>query len=134
VAYCQGMNFLAGLLLMYLPSEAHAFAALVLLMQDRKLRSLYSRSMEQLQVQLWQLSKLINPALNSHLESLGVVPMLYAASWLMTVYSADFPIPFAARILDVILANQHEKALLKVRRVVIRAVASAERSRSMLTA
>lgn len=50
VAYCQGMNFLTGLLLMYMPSEAHAFAALVVLMEDRKLRSFYHRSMSLLQV------------------------------------------------------------------------------------
>ncbi|PNH10162.1 Rab GTPase-activating protein 1-like [Tetrabaena socialis] len=113
VAYCQGMNFIAGLLLMYLPSEAHAFAALVVLMEDRKLRSFYHRSMALLQVQLWQLSRLISPALNQHLEALGVVPMLYGASWLMTAFSADFPIPFSARIMDVMLGDQCECALLK---------------------
>lgn len=50
VAYCQGMNFLTGLLLTYLPTEGQAFAALVVLMEDRKLRSFYHRSMALLQV------------------------------------------------------------------------------------
>ncbi len=49
VAYCQGMNFIAGLLLLYMPSEAHAFAALVVLMEDRGLRSFYHRSLSLLQ-------------------------------------------------------------------------------------
>lgn len=49
VAYCQGMNFIAGLLLLYMPSEGHAFAALVLLMEDRGLRSFYHRSLSLLQ-------------------------------------------------------------------------------------
>ncbi len=35
VGYCQGMNFVAGLLLMYMPGEAHAFGALVMLMEGR---------------------------------------------------------------------------------------------------
>lgn len=49
VGYCQGMNFVAGLLLMYLP-ERHAFGGLVVLMQDRGLRKYYSTDMSLLQV------------------------------------------------------------------------------------
>ncbi|KXZ43934.1 hypothetical protein GPECTOR_77g30 [Gonium pectorale] len=123
VAYCQGMNFLTGLLLMYLPTEGHAFAALVVLMEDRKLKNFYHRSMSLLQVQLWQLSRLIRPVLNRHLEALGVVPMLYGASWLMTAFSADFPISFSARVMDVLLADQCEGPLLKVAAFLMKAAA-----------
>lgn len=49
VGYCQGMNFVAGLLLMYLP-ERHAFGGLVVLMQDRGLRKYYSTDMSLIQV------------------------------------------------------------------------------------
>lgn len=48
VGYCQGMNFLAGLLLMYLP-ESEAFAALVVLMQERGMRDLYTQDMSLLE-------------------------------------------------------------------------------------
>ena len=41
VNYCQGMNFLAALLLIWMPSEAEAFGGLVVLMQERGLRELY---------------------------------------------------------------------------------------------
>lgn len=47
----QGMNFLAGVLLMYLPQEEDAYSALVLLMQHRKLRELYKEDLAMLQVQ-----------------------------------------------------------------------------------
>ena len=50
VGYCQGMNFLAGVLLMYLPSEADAYGALVVLMQQRGLRELYKTDLAWLQV------------------------------------------------------------------------------------
>ncbi|WIA38081.1 hypothetical protein OEZ86_001449 [Tetradesmus obliquus] len=96
VGYCQGMNFVAGLLLMYLP-ERHAFGGLVVLMQDRGLRRYYSTDMSLLQTHLWQLGRLIPPRLNAHLESHGVLPLLYGASWLMTCFSADFPASFSAR-------------------------------------
>jgi hypothetical protein len=49
VGYCQGLNFVAGLLLMYV-GERHAFAGLVVLMQDRGLRTYYSTDMALLQV------------------------------------------------------------------------------------
>jgi hypothetical protein len=52
VGYCQGMNFVAGLLLMYLP-ERHAFGGLVVLMQDRDLRKYYSTDMSLIQVCVW---------------------------------------------------------------------------------
>ena len=52
VGYCQGMNFLAGLLLAYMPNEACAFGGLVVLMQERKLRELYKTDLAQLQVRL----------------------------------------------------------------------------------
>lgn len=50
VNYCQGMNFLAALLLIWLPREADAFGALVLVMKDRGLRELYKTDMTMLQV------------------------------------------------------------------------------------
>ena len=50
VNYCQGMNFLAALMLTWLPREAEAFGALVLVMKDRGLRELYKSDMQMLQV------------------------------------------------------------------------------------
>lgn len=50
VGYCQGMNFLAGLLLTWMPSEATAFGGLVVLMQQRMLRDLYKSDLAKLQV------------------------------------------------------------------------------------
>ena len=52
VNYCQGMNFLAALLLIWMPSEAEAFGGLVVLMQERGLRELYKTDMASLQVVL----------------------------------------------------------------------------------
>lgn len=46
----KGMNFLAGMLLMYMPQENYAFGALVVLMYERGLRKLYDTDMSLLQV------------------------------------------------------------------------------------
>lgn len=47
------MNFLAGLLLTYMPNEACAFGGLVVLMQERNLRELYKTDLARLQVGLY---------------------------------------------------------------------------------
>lgn len=51
IGYCQGMNFVAGAVLLYLaPGESDAFAAMVVLMQERGLRGHYTHDMRMLQV------------------------------------------------------------------------------------
>lgn len=73
------MNFLAGLLLTYLPTEAEAYCALSLLMRQRGLREMYLPDMSLLQIRLWQLSKLLPPRLAAHLEAHAVLPVLYVS-------------------------------------------------------
>lgn len=72
--------------------------------------------MSLLQVRLWQLSKLLPPRLAGHLDSHAVLPVLYASSWLLTCFAADFPLHFAGRVMDVLLTQGHQVAspLLKV--------------------
>ena len=101
------MNFLAGLLLTYLPSEAEAYAALRLLMRQRGLREMYLPDMSLLQIRLWQLSKLLPPRLAAHLEAHAALPVLYASSWLLTCFAADFPLHFAGRVMDVLMTGKH---------------------------
>lgn len=72
--------------------------------------------MSLLQVRLWQLSRLLPPRLGAHLEAHAVLPVLYASSWLLTCFAADFPLHFAGRVMDVLLTQGHQVAspLLKV--------------------
>ncbi|GAB4817785.1 hypothetical protein N2152v2_004831 [Parachlorella kessleri] len=114
IGYCQGMNFLVGLLLAFLPRAADAFGALVLLMHERRLRDLYKPDMSLLQVRLWQLGKLLPDQLATHLESHAVLPVLYASSWFLTCFASDFPIQFAARVLDVVLTDCYAAPMMKV--------------------
>eukprot|EP00887_Chlorella_sp_A99_P005325 scaffold1.g5325.t1 len=115
IGYTQGMNFLAGLLLTYIESPAEAFGALVLLMHDRGLRELYLPDMRLLQVRLWQLGRLLPAQLSAHLEAHAVLPVLYASSWLLTCFASDFPIAFAARVLDLVITDCWAAPMLKAR-------------------
>ncbi|KAK9820411.1 hypothetical protein WJX72_010036 [[Myrmecia] bisecta] len=114
VGYCQGMNFLAGVLLAWLPADADAFGGLVVLMQERELRQLYTTDLAMLQVRLWQIGKLMPPQLAHHMEMHGALPVLYASSWLLTAFASDFPLSFASRVMDVILTDNYTAAMMKV--------------------
>ena len=52
--------------------------------------------------------------LRSHMEQQGALPVLYASSWLLTAFSSDFPLVFAARVMDVILADCYIEPMMKV--------------------
>ncbi|CAG2238652.1 EVI5 [Mytilus edulis] len=58
VGYCQGSGFIVGLLLMQMPEE-EAFAVLVKLMQDYRLRELFKPSMAELSLCMYKLECLI---------------------------------------------------------------------------
>ena len=60
------MNFLAGVLLTYLPSEADAYGALVVLMKERHLRELYKTDLAWLQV-------CVRPCVHHRFQCLGAV-------------------------------------------------------------
>jgi hypothetical protein len=115
IGYSQGMNFLAGLFLAYL-EEKDAFGALALVMRQRGLRELYrpDDGMALLQVRLWQLGRLAPRRAAAALEAAGCLPVLYASSWLLTCFAAEFPLPFAARVMDLVVASSYSAPLMKV--------------------
>lgn len=104
VGYCQGLSFVAGVLLLH-ADEAEAYKLLKHLMFVRGLRAHYLPDMEALQVQLYQLSRLLHdrlPKLYTHLDDDDVSPTLYAAPWLLTMFASQFPLGFVARVLDLV--------------------------------
>jgi hypothetical protein len=120
------MAFVAGILLMHLQEEHRAFAALVMLMHGARLRDVYLPGMAALQLRLRQLQELLRrrqPALSAHLEAHDVSPVIYASSWFLSLYAAEFPYSFTARVLDVMLA---ERSCAVVTRVALGLLDAAE--------
>lgn len=110
LGYCQGLGFLCGILLLHL-DEADAFALLKHLMFRRQMRLKYLPDMKQFQLQLYQLSRLIKdtvPELYEHLDKNDVSPTLYAAPWILTVFSSQFPLGFVARVFDLLFFDSSE--------------------------
>ncbi|KAJ8916569.1 hypothetical protein NQ315_000213 [Exocentrus adspersus] len=102
VGYCQGLSFVAGVLLLHM-EEDRAFFLLRHLMYRRGLRKQYLPDMVCLQIKLYQLSRLVHdqlPELYNHFDFYEVAPTLYAAPWLLTVFSSQFPLGFVTRVFD----------------------------------
>lgn len=81
--------------------EEEAFNLLKHLMFRRKMRANYLPDMKQFQLQLYQLSRLVRdhiPDLYKWLDQNEVSPTLYAAPWILTIFSSQFPLGFVARV------------------------------------
>ncbi|XP_056658505.1 TBC1 domain family member 1 isoform X10 [Monodelphis domestica] len=110
VGYCQGLSFVAGVLLLHM-SEEDAFKMLKFLMFDMGLRKQYRPDMIILQIQMYQLSRLLHDYhrdLYSHLEEHEIGPSLYAAPWFLTMFASQFPLGFVARVFDMIFLQGSE--------------------------
>ncbi|KAG8591662.1 hypothetical protein GDO81_000258 [Engystomops pustulosus] len=110
VGYCQGLSFVAGVLLLHM-TEEDAFKLLKFLMYDMGLRKQYRPDMVTLQIQMYQLSRLLHDYhrdLYNHLEEYEIGPSLYAAPWFLTMFASQFPLGFVARVFDMIYLQGSE--------------------------
>ncbi|XP_027946045.1 TBC1 domain family member 1 isoform X5 [Eumetopias jubatus] len=110
VGYCQGLSFVAGILLLHM-GEEEAFNMLKFLMFEMGLRKQYRPDMIILQIQMYQLSRLLHDYhrdLYDHLEEHEIGPSLYAAPWFLTVFASQFPLGFVARVFDMIFLQGSE--------------------------
>lgn len=71
------------------------------------------------QVRLWQMGKLLPGRLAAHLEAAGCLPVLYLPQWLLTAFASSYPLVFAARLVDVILADSFAEPMMKVLRTLL---------------
>ncbi|KAK1345991.1 hypothetical protein QTO34_008458 [Cnephaeus nilssonii] len=106
----KDLSFVAGILLLHM-GEEEAFHMLKFLMFDRGLRKQYRPDMIILQIQMYQLSRLLHDYhrdLYNHLEEHEIGPSLYAAPWFLTVFASQFPLGFVARVFDMIFLQGSE--------------------------
>ncbi|XP_047226095.1 TBC1 domain family member 4 isoform X5 [Girardinichthys multiradiatus] len=110
VGYCQGISFVAGVLLLHMREE-QAFDMLKFLMYDLGIRRQYRPDMVSLQIQMYQLSRLLHDYhrdLYNHLEEYEIGPSLYAAPWFLTLFASQFPLGFVSRIFDFVFVQGTE--------------------------
>jgi len=104
------MLYSNNLALQQMPEE-EAFAVLVALMQEYRLRDMFKPSMAELGVCMYQLEHLVadaHPELHAHFTAQGFHTSMYASSWFLTLFTTALSLPLACRIFDVFLSEGME--------------------------
>ncbi|CAM9410414.1 unnamed protein product, partial [Chrysoparadoxa australica] len=112
VQYCQGMNYISALFLVYM-GEEEAFWMLVAVMNREKspLRELFLPGMHKTQEFLYVLDSLVAkflPRLCRHIISFGIRPNMYAYPWFVTCFTQRFPYDLVTRAWDAFLLEDYK--------------------------
>ena len=130
VNYCQGMGFIAGMLLTYY-AEEDALYFLIAIMQRSSvipLRSLYLPSMHEAQKMLLIFHKLhcfYQPQLAAHMAENCIHYSMYATEWFMTLYTRNFSFALVTWIWDIYL-NEGFKIIYRVALALLKVTTSHE--------
>jgi len=88
--YCQGMNFLAGILYLSYKNESLAFAIFALLIKRHKLQQIYKENVPLLKMYLHHMSQILQiflPKLHKHFLEEGINVSHFCAPWFLTAYT-----------------------------------------------
>ncbi|PVV00090.1 hypothetical protein BB559_000144 [Furculomyces boomerangus] len=102
VGYCQGMNQLAGFLMIVGIPETEAFWTLAAIL-DTHLLNFFTPSLSQLRVHAAVFELLLkdhNHKLFSHLAAQCCEPLMYVTPWFMTVFTMSLPWKSVLRVWD----------------------------------
>ncbi|XP_055611701.1 growth hormone-regulated TBC protein 1-A isoform X1 [Uranotaenia lowii] len=115
VGYCQGLNYIAGLILIVTQNEESTFWLLKVLVEE--IVPLYhTKKMENLITDIDVLSELVRvrvPDVHAHIEKLGLPWPVIATKWFICLYAEVVPTETALRIWDCIFLEGN-KILLRV--------------------
>jgi hypothetical protein len=90
VEYCQGMNYIAGLLLMVFQDPEIAFYCLITIVGRFGIAALFDQEFPRLKQYFYILDRLIglkDQALSDHFKEEGVTTTLFASAWFITMYT-----------------------------------------------
>ncbi|CAM9922712.1 unnamed protein product, partial [Phaeothamnion confervicola] len=107
VQYCQGINYICALFLLYMPEE-EAFWQLVCVMNRpaAPMRELFLPGMvaaQEFQHVMDSLADKYVPRLCRQIGGFGLTPSMYATQWFLTGFTQRFPYEFVTRVWDVFL-------------------------------
>lgn len=114
VGYCQGMNFVAGLLLLVSHSEEETFWMFVRLMEDGKLNGFYKTRFPLLRRYLEAFDQLLGkflPDLREHFLCENVQHAVYLHQWFLTLFINCLPLPMVLAFWDLIVCQGLECVL-----------------------
>ncbi|CXI30560.1 GTPase-activating protein, putative [Plasmodium berghei] len=116
VGYCQGMNFIVGLLLIVSNfNELETFCILVSLMNNYHLKNFYKEQFPLLNRFIYVFEKILKfeiPDLFEHFNNEEVHPPVYLHQWLLTLFIASLPIKSVIIIWDYLFSTSIKMILI----------------------
>ncbi|XP_010547231.1 PREDICTED: growth hormone-regulated TBC protein 1-A-like [Tarenaya hassleriana] len=105
VGYCQGLNYVAALLLLVMKTEEDAFWMLAVLLENVLVSNCYTNNLSGCHVEQRVFKDLLTkkcPRIASHLEDMGFDVSLVATEWFLCLFSKSLPSETALRVWDVL--------------------------------
>ncbi|CAJ1971608.1 unnamed protein product [Sphenostylis stenocarpa] len=105
VGYCQGLNYVAALLLLVMKTEEDAFWMLAVLLENVLVNDCYTNNLSGCHVEQRVFKDLLAkkcPRIASHLEALEFDVSLVATEWFLCLFSKSLPSETTLRVWDVI--------------------------------
>ena len=117
IGYCQGMGFVAAMLLTYM-TEEDAFYTLVAVLNRpaAPFRKMYSPDMLATQRFLdvfGDLGRMYLPSIFSKFDEEGMHQSMFLTEWVMTIFTRNFSFEFVTRVWDIFL-NEDFKILYRI--------------------
>ncbi|XP_019194372.1 PREDICTED: TBC1 domain family member 2A-like [Ipomoea nil] len=105
VGYCQGLNYVAALLLLVMKTEEEAFWMLAVLLENVLVSDCYTNNLSGCHVEQRVFKDLLTkkcPRVASHLESLEFDVSLVCTEWFLCLFSKSLPSETTLRVWDVL--------------------------------
>ncbi|KAE9596438.1 putative Rab-GTPase-TBC domain-containing protein [Lupinus albus] len=105
VGYCQGLNYVAALLLLVMKTEEDAFWMLAVLLENVLVSDCYTNNLSGCHVEQRVFKDLVVkkcPRIASHLEALQFDVSLVTTEWFLCLFSKSLPSETTLRVWDVI--------------------------------
>ncbi|XP_010928875.1 uncharacterized protein [Elaeis guineensis] len=116
VGYCQGLNYVAALLLLVMKTEEDAFWMLAVLLENVLVNDCYTDNLSGCHVEQRVFKDLLAkkcPRIAAHLEAIEFDVSLVATEWFLCLFSKSLPSETTLRVWDV-LFNEGAKVLFHV--------------------
>ena len=103
VGYCQGMNYIAGVLIHLLDNEKDIFWLMNTILVKFRLKNLLLPGLVELKLKCFQLDCFMQhylPAVAEKMKELGISTEVYAAKWFITLLSYELPFGLLVKVWD----------------------------------